>query len=135
MCCAMRRSWSNLLPVQPEAAQPLQPLPGSRPRAPPPLIGCRSITMPAGAGGLLLLLAAAAAQVPQSEGPPAGASRGRPPPHILLMLADDLGNYEVGFHNPLATTPHIDSLAAEGVVLERHYVYHMCGPTRSATMT
>ena len=56
------------------------------------------------------------------------------PPHVILMLADDLGNYEVGFHNPRAITPHIDSLAAEGVILERHYVYHCCGPTRSATM-
>ena len=57
------------------------------------------------------------------------------PPHVLLMLADDLGNYEVGFHNPRAITPNIDALAADGVVLERHYVYHMCGPTRAATMT
>lgn len=30
------------------------------------------------------------------------------------MLADDLGNYEVGFHNPLAITPNIDALASEG---------------------
>ena len=51
------------------------------------------------------------------------------------MLADDLGNYEVGFHNPLAITPNIDALASEGIILERHYVYHMCGPTRSATMS
>ena len=56
-------------------------------------------------------------------------------PNIILMLADDLGNYEVGFHNPKAITPNIDKLAHEGVILERHYVYHMCGPTRSATMT
>ena len=56
-------------------------------------------------------------------------------PNIILMLADDLGNYEVGFHNPRAITPHIDVLAHTGVRLERHYVYHMCGPTRSATMT
>jgi arylsulfatase B len=56
-------------------------------------------------------------------------------PHVLLMLADDLGNYEVGFHNPRAITPNIDALAEDGVVLERHYVYHCCGPTRAATMT
>ena len=60
---------------------------------------------------------------------------GGTPPHVLLMLADDLGNYEVGFHNRLAITPNIDALAADGVILERHYVYHMCGPTRAATMT
>merc|ERR1711871_1745610 len=56
-------------------------------------------------------------------------------PHIILMLADDLGNYEVGYHNPRAITPSIDELARDGVILERHYTYHMCGPTRSATMT
>ena len=54
---------------------------------------------------------------------------------IANICSDDLGNYELGFHNPLAITPHIDALAAEGVILERHYVYHMCGPTRVATMT
>jgi arylsulfatase A-like enzyme len=57
------------------------------------------------------------------------------PPHLLLMLGDDLGNYEVGFHNPLAITPHIDARARDGVVLERHYVYHCCGPTRTSLMT
>ena len=56
-------------------------------------------------------------------------------PHIILMLGDDLGSYEVGYHNPRAIAPNIDALASEGVILERHYVYHMCGPTRSATMT
>ena len=47
-------------------------------------------------------------------------------PHIIMMLADDLGNYDVGFHNPLAKTPNIDALAADGVILERH-----CESTRS----
>jgi arylsulfatase A-like enzyme len=41
------------------------------------------------------------------------------------MLGDDLGNYEVGFHNPRAITPNIDTLGLEGVKLERHYVYHV----------
>ena len=73
----------------------------------------------------MMLLAAAAAATA------AAATK----PHVFLMLADDLGNYEVGFHNPRAVTPHIDALAADGVILEGHYVYHMCGPTRAATMT
>ena len=46
-----------------------------------------------------------------------------PKPHVVLMLADDLGNYEVGFHNPRAITPNIDALAAQGIILERHYVH------------
>ena len=41
----------------------------------------------------------------------------------------------MGFHNPLAITPNIDALAADGIIMENHYVYHMCGPTRAATMS
>ena len=57
------------------------------------------------------------------------------PPHVVLMMADDLGNYDVGFHNPLAITPNINTLAHEGVILERHYVFHCCGPTRAAMLS
>ena len=56
-------------------------------------------------------------------------------PHIILMLGDDLGSYEVGYHNPRAITPNIDALAAEGIKLERHYAFHCCSPTRTSTMT
>jgi hypothetical protein len=87
---------------------------------------------------LILILAASsaggtAAKLLSSK--PAAATAQSLLPHVVLMLADDLGNYEVGFHNPLAITPNIDALAAEGIILERHYVYHMCGPTRAATMS
>ena len=51
-------------------------------------------------------------------------------PHIIMMLADDLGNYDVGFHNPLAKTPNIDALAADGVILERH-----CESIRSPSLS
>ncbi|EOD26635.1 hypothetical protein EMIHUDRAFT_236678 [Emiliania huxleyi CCMP1516] len=30
---------------------------------------------------------------------------------------------------------NIDSLAATGVILERHYVYHLCAPTRASTLS
>jgi len=33
------------------------------------------------------------------------------------------------------TTPTIDTLAKEGVVLENHYSYELCTPTRGALMT
>ena len=32
-------------------------------------------------------------------------------------------------------TPTLDSLAAEGVLLMRHYVHYVCTPTRSAVQT
>jgi len=56
-------------------------------------------------------------------------------PNILLVLADDLGWYDVGFHNPKIQTPHIDKLAKDGVILDNYYVQPVCTPTRGALMT
>eukprot|EP01051_Picozoa_sp_SAG22_P014557 SAG22_NODE_1784_length_3588_cov_27.751791_1_plen_185_part_00 len=65
-----------------------------------------------------------------------------PPTAFVLMLSDDHGCYNVGFpHGPLGRgnpemrTPHLERLAAEGIVLDRHYVYKFCSPTRSSLMS
>ena len=63
------------------------------------------------------------------------ASRGKNAPHILLVVADDLGWSDVGFHGSKIQTPNIDNLAAEGVILDNYYVLPICTPTRSALMT
>ena len=34
-----------------------------------------------------------------------------PPPHILLIVADDLGYNDVSWHNPALVTPHLETLA------------------------
>eukprot|EP01047_Picozoa_sp_COSAG01_P079983 COSAG01_NODE_15377_length_1345_cov_1.402087_1_plen_368_part_10 len=72
----------------------------------------------------------------------AAAAAVSPPTAIVLMLSDDHGYYNVGFpHGPLRRgnpemrTPHLDRLAAEGIVLDRHYVYKFCSPTRSSLMS
>ena len=57
------------------------------------------------------------------------------PPHILLVVVDDLGWSDVGFHGSKIETPNIDKLAAEGVVLDNYYVLPVCTPTRSALLT
>ena len=57
------------------------------------------------------------------------------PPNILFMLADDLGWYDVGYHNPKIQTPIIDKLAKDGVILNSYYVQPVCTPTRGALMT
>ena len=52
-----------------------------------------------------------------------------------LILCHDLGWAEVGFHRTQTEphgvrTPVLDSLAREGLRLERLYVHKICSPTR-----
>jgi arylsulfatase A-like enzyme len=56
-------------------------------------------------------------------------------PHILYILADDLGFADVGFHGSDIATPNIDRLAAEGARLTQFYTQPLCTPTRAALMT
>ncbi len=56
-------------------------------------------------------------------------------PHIVYILADDLGWKDVGFHGGTAATPHLDELAATGVRLERFYTLPYSTPTQAALMT
>lgn len=56
-------------------------------------------------------------------------------PHIVYILADDLGWKDVGFHGSDIRTPNIDRLAESGIKLEQLYVQPMCTPTRAALMT
>ncbi|XP_046584420.1 arylsulfatase B-like isoform X1 [Haliotis rubra] len=56
-------------------------------------------------------------------------------PHIVLIVADDLGWNDVGYHNPDMLTPNIDKLASEGVVMDNAYTQPLCSPTRAALMT
>lgn len=58
-----------------------------------------------------------------------------PRPHIVFILADDLGWKDVGYHGGSIQTPNIDKLAAEGTRLEQFYVQPVCSPTRSSLMT
>ena len=56
-------------------------------------------------------------------------------PNIIVMLADDLGWADVGFHGGPIDTPGLDRLAREGLELERFYTTPICSPTRAALMT
>ena len=57
------------------------------------------------------------------------------PPHIVYILADDLGWKDVGYHGGGARTPNLDRLAREGVRLEKFYTLPYSTPTRAALMT
>jgi arylsulfatase A-like enzyme len=58
-----------------------------------------------------------------------------PRPNVLLIVADDLGWSDVGWHGGFAKTPHLDRLVREGVELDQHYVQPVCTPTRTALMS
>jgi len=65
----------------------------------------------------------------------ARADRVDRPPNLLILVADDLGWRDVGYHGSEIRTPNIDKLARAGVRLERHYVYPTCSPTRAGLLT
>ncbi len=56
-------------------------------------------------------------------------------PNILLIVADDLGWGDVGYHGSEIQTPNIDKFVRTGVELDRHYVQPVCTPTRAALLS
>jgi arylsulfatase A len=58
------------------------------------------------------------------------------PPNVILIVADDLGWWDLGLNgNATVETPHLDRLAGEGVQLTHFYVSPVCQPTRAALLT
>ena len=65
----------------------------------------------------------------------AAETDGPAPPNIVIILPDDLGRYDVSMHGTDIATPHIDSIASDGVLLSRFYTAPVCSPTRAGLMT
>ena len=57
------------------------------------------------------------------------------PPHVVVIVADDLGVGDVGWLGSEIRTPHLDRFAAEGVQLNAHYGHSTCSPARAALLT
>ena len=70
---------------------------------------------------LTALLLAPLAALPSAE---AAAKQ----PNILLIVADDLGWSDVGWHGGFGKTPVMDRLVKTGVELDQHYVQPVCTP-------
>jgi arylsulfatase A-like enzyme len=87
--------------------------------------------------GLLLLLLFLGCSLPGIRERP-GEVGGRKP-NIIVILADDLGYADVGFHPQSAQhvrTPNLEALAREGVVFRQGYVTgSVCSPTRAGLLT
>jgi arylsulfatase A-like enzyme len=56
-------------------------------------------------------------------------------PNVVMIVADDLGWNDVGYHGSEIRTPNLDALAAGGVKLDHYYVWPVCSPTRTALLT
>ncbi|MGV3540173.1 MAG: sulfatase-like hydrolase/transferase [Rufibacter sp.] len=56
-------------------------------------------------------------------------------PNIIIIVADDMGWSNIGFHNPQVITPNLDKLTNNGVELTRFYTGQFCTPTRFGLMT
>lgn len=67
---------------------------------------------------------------------PAAGSAPRPP-NVVFVLADDLGDGDVGaLGSTYAVTPHIDALFSRGTRLSRHWAGSaVCAPSRCVLMT
>lgn len=56
-------------------------------------------------------------------------------PNIIVIIPDDLGWADVGYHGSEIKTPNIDKLAKTGMRLNQHYVMPTCTPTRVSLLT
>ena len=56
-------------------------------------------------------------------------------PHIVMIVADDLGWNDVSWRDSSMYTPELEKLASKGVILNQSYVQPVCSPSRAAFMS
>lgn len=56
-------------------------------------------------------------------------------PNIVVVVIDDMGWNDIGYHNSAMETPNLDRFAKQGLMLERFYVSPVCSPTRAGLLT
>jgi len=58
-------------------------------------------------------------------------------PNIIFIMSDDQGWFDAGFNgNESLLTPHLDKLAAQGIIFNRFYsASAVCSPTRASVLT
>ncbi|MGK0483960.1 MAG: arylsulfatase A-like enzyme [Planctomycetota bacterium] len=82
----------------------------------------------------LTLTACAATDAPQTQedAPTVTASKR---PHIVLVMADDMGYTDIGCYGSEIRTPTLDRLAADGVRMTQFHNAARCCPTRASLLT
>ena len=56
-------------------------------------------------------------------------------PNLVFVLVDDWGHADVSFRNPAISMPNFQDLADNGLILNRHYVFKYCSPSRASFLT
>eukprot|EP00912_Choanoflagellata_sp_UC4_P000209 UC4_evm2s134 len=88
-----------------------------------------------------ILLSSTASTGAHPKGKPFAVNRIVPAkPHVFMLLADDYGWANAGWHRkelpggetPEVQTPIMDDLVANGIELDQAYSFKFCSPTRSA---
>lgn len=69
-------------------------------------------------------------EAPQNLGEAEG-----PRPNILLIVADDLGYTDIGVYGGEISTPNLDQLARDGLILTDYHNQAVCSPTRAALLS
>ena len=85
----------------------------------------------------LRTMAASAAAAALSRSLPVWSAHPMRKPHIIYILADDLGSAALGcYGQKKIRTPNIDRIAAEGIRFTDHYSGSaVCAPARCVLMT
>lgn len=56
-------------------------------------------------------------------------------PNIILIMVDDMGYSDLGSYGSEISTPNLDKLAKEGIILREFYNNSICAPTRASLLT
>ena len=90
----------------------------------------------AGFGRLLFTMSAIGSMMIVAPTPAIGDIGPPKRPNVVLIITDDQGYGDLGFHgNPQIKTPQPGPFARESVRLKKFYVSPVCSPTRASLLT